>query len=249
MVLATLILGPALMAGALTGVVTHMNSTPPVAREDGEARWSDWLVSSTMDSCDISLVPNGPVPPEKLRYNCVSHVVVVRNDSSQPLQCRVTLELTDADFRGSRLGAGEEIIYPGREGRRHGLLGAATVVPKSYSSTCTIVPAELPARPVSPSHCTVELKRDYLDDYYPRSAMRREEEGVAELDFTVSPDAKRVSEVTLVKSSGVESLDQAALLFVRAQRPKTNCPGQRFRQEVRFELKDWMRPAKPQVIH
>jgi TonB family protein len=248
MVLVTMILAPALMAGALTGVVTHVNSTPAVAREDGEARWSDWVVSSTMDSCDISLVPDGPVPPEKLRYNCVSHVVVVRNDSSRPLQCRMTLELTAADFRGSSGTGGQEIIFPGREGRRHSLLGAATVVPKSYSSTCALVPAELPPPPMSPEHCTVELKREYLDDYYPRSAMRREEEGAAELDFTVSPDGKRVSEIILVKSSGIESLDQAALLFIRAQRPKTNCPGQRFRQEVRFELKDWMRPAKPQVI-
>ena len=248
MVLVAMILGPALIAGALTGVVTHVNATPPVARQDGEARWSDWVVSSTMDSCDISLVPSGPVPPEKLRYNCVSHLVVVRNDSSRPLQCDMKIEVTDPDFRGATRHGGTEVIYPGREGRSHSLMGAATVLPKSHSSTCTLVPEEPPPPPASPEHCTVELKREYLDDYYPKSAMRAEQQGVAELDFTVSSNGKWMSEVILVKSSGVESLDQAAYRFVRLQRPKTNCPGERFRQEVRFELKDWMRPPKPMYI-
>lgn len=217
---------------------TSSTRTPPRQHESGDARWSDSLVSTTLDTCDPRLLRTEPPRPEDLRYNCVSHFTEVRNESARPIQCRMFLYLNEPVFSPSSGTGHDEIIYPGREGKTLELLAPATSLPKSFSSTCQVVPAETPLVPAAPSDCTMKFEAKYLDDYYPRPAIRRKEEGAAEIDFVIPPERKYADELTLVRSSGIESIDRASMRVMRGARPVTNCKGQRFRGEIQFKLEE-----------
>lgn len=251
---------PAIVAVLASGLVTvtcaaqptSTTRTPPRQHESGDARWSDWMVSTTLDTCDARLLRTEPPRPDQLRHNCVSHRMELRSESAAPIQCRMLFELSEPAFgSGLRMG-GDEIVYPGQTGDTYELLAPATSLAASFSSTCELVPQKPPPLPSGPPECMMTFEGKYLDDYYPRGAMYRKEEGVAEVDFVVDPSGKWAAERTLVASSGFESLDRRSLDVLSGARPVSNCPGQRFRGEITFKLEDkerprvtvrWIRPA------
>jgi TonB family protein len=62
--------------------------------------------------------------------------------------------------------------------------------------------------------------------------MRRGEEGVAVVEYLLNAEGRRILEANLVRSSGFESLDRAALRYAKILRVTSNCPGLRFRHEI-----------------
>lgn len=231
-----LIAGSASQSESWASKPTSTIRTPPRQHESGDARWSDWLVSATLDTCDPRLLRIEPPLPNQLRYNCVSHLMEVRSESAQPIQCRMHFELTEPDFNSARSMARDEIIYPGQVGRTYELLAPASSLPAVFSSTCALVPQEAPPPPKAPPECTLKFEGKYLDDYYPRSAIRLKQQGTVQIDFHMDPKGKYVAERTLVRSSGVESIDRKSMLTLMGARAVTNCPGQRFRSEFHFKL-------------
>jgi TonB family protein len=201
-------------------------------------RWSDWMVSTTLDTCDPHRLPTEPPRTDQLRYNCVAHVMELRNESAEPIQCRMHFELSEPSFGSGRRMGGDEIIYPGHVGDTYELLAPATSRPASFSSTCELVPQEPPPLPDAPPECTMTFEGKYLDEYYPRPAIRLKQEGVTAVDFVADASGKRALERTLVMSSGFESLDRRSLDLMHGARPASNCPGRRFRAEIRFRLED-----------
>jgi hypothetical protein len=230
-----------LLASALAAVTwaaqpTSTTRTTPRQHESGDARWSDALVSSTLDTCDPRLSRAEPPRPDQLRYNCLSHVMEVRSESARPIQCHMLFELTEPGFGSVRRMGGDEIIYPGQVGSTYELLAPATSLPASFSSTCTLVPQETPPLPEAPPDCALKFEAKFLDEYYPLSAMRRKQEGVTQIDFVIDPKLKQAVDRTLVMSSGIESIDRGSLKLLWGARAVSNCPGQRFRGEFRFKL-------------
>ena len=214
-------------------------------------RWSDWMVSTTLDTCDPRLLRTEPPAPGELRYNCVSHVMELRNESARPIQCHMNFELSEPSVGSGRRMGGNEIIYPGHVGETYEFLAPATSRPASSSSTCELVPQEPPPLPDVPPECTVTFEGKYLDEYYPRPAIRQKQDGVTAVDFVVDASGKPALERTLVLSSGFESLDRQSLDVLHGARPASNCPGRRFRAEIRFRVADerprvtvrWVRQA------
>jgi TonB family protein len=77
-------------------------------------------------------------------------------------------------------------------------------------------------------------------------------EGTAQVEYSTVAGRNWAGDVQLIRSSGVESLDEAALRFMRSTRVSSNCPGQRFRYDVEFRLTqsliDLYGPREPQVL-
>jgi hypothetical protein len=233
---AVLAMGTTVVTGA--DRPTSVTSTPPKQREAGDLRWSEWVVSSTFDTCDPRPLRTESPREDQLRFNCVSHLMEVRNDSARPIQCRMLLELTEPDFRAARTLERNEIIYPGGVGRTYESLAPATALPASFSSTCELVPLEPPVLPeVSPA-CAVKFEGKYLDTYYPESAIRLKQEGSTQLDFVLNAQNRLARQPTWVSTSGIESLDRAARLVLVISRAVSNCPGRVLRAEIQFKLED-----------
>jgi TonB family protein len=217
---------------------TSVTRTPPTQREAGDVRWSEWVVSSTFDTCDPRPLRTEPPREDQLRFNCVSHLMEVRNDSARPVQCLMHLELTEPDFRTARRIGQNEIIYGGRVGRSYELLAPATALPASFSSACEPVPLEPPVLPAASPECTVRFEGKYLDAHYPESAIRLKQEGSIQVDFVLNAQGRLARQPTWASSSGIESLDRAARRVLLSARAVSNCPEQVFRAEVQFKLKD-----------
>ena len=217
---------------------TSTTRTPPRQHEYGDVRWSDWMVSTTLDTCDPRLIRTEPPREDQLHYNCVSHVMEMRSESDRPIQCRMRIDLAEPGFNSSRGTNRDEIIYPGRAATTYELLAPTTSLPASFSATCKLVPQEAPPPPQAPPNCTLKFEGKYIDEYYPRSAIYRKQEGVAEVDFTIGPGRKSAADRTLVRSSGFESLDRESLRVMYGARPVSNCEAQRFRAEITFKLED-----------
>jgi TonB family protein len=233
----------ALLAMGTTAVTgadqpTSVTRTPPIQREAGDVRWSEWVVSSTFDTCDPRPLRTEPPREDQLRFNCVSHLMEVRNDSARPVQCSMLLELTEPDFRTARRIGQNEIIYPGRVGRTYESLAPATALPASFSSTCEPVPLEPPVLPEASPECSVRFEGKHLDAYYPDSAIRRKQEGTIQIDFVLNANGRLARQPTWASTSGIESLDRAARHVLMAARTVSNCPEQILRAEVQFKLEE-----------
>jgi TonB family protein len=91
--------------------------------------------------------------------------------------------------------------------------------------------------------CTVETTPARPpDDYYPPGSIRRSESGEVIIEFTVGNGTTSVSDVVLVKGSGLEALDHAALRLARSLRVATSCSEQRVRRSIVFD--HWRDPRE-----
>ena len=80
-----------------------------------------------------------------------------------------------------------------------------------------------PPPPAPPATVRVAPKLDVrrsppTDDFYPPSARRAEVEGVSTVRACVSPDGRTAGEPTVTKSSGNDSLDEAAMRWAKRAR-------------------------------
>lgn len=245
-----LLLGAAGTAGAV-GQWTPVAKTAEVSRQDGAAHWKVWTESFTRERC---APPGSPFQEgtENDHFNCLSHAVLIRNESATPLQCSFTLDLTAPNHEGrARVLMMHDVVFPDGQGRISSV-GSTTSLIKSYTTACVAVPAEPAPLTVAPG-CHAQVNATYIEDHYPKAAVRALLEGTARVEYSTVPGRNWARDVKLVRSSGVESLDDAALRFMKATRVTSNCPGQLFRYDVEFKLTrfliDAYGPRKPQVLH
>jgi len=239
------------IVASLTGLAqaanwTEVSSSPVTARESAGVRWSQWLVSAASERC----APNWyeEETPGNLRLNCLRHTVKVRNDSEAPVQCSFDLQLTAVNFDGHvDATIADDIIYPGQTSDAWPSLGPVNSQPRSFTSTCRLVDSRMPA-PVVPAECRIEVSDRDFEDFYPRSAMRNGEEGVAVVELVLNANARLLMQPDLVKSSGFQPLDRAALKYAKSLRFKSNCPGQRFRHEIHMTIPAWYVPPAPERL-
>jgi TonB family protein len=225
---------------------TEVSRSPVTERESAGVRWSQWLESATSERCGATPWLEDDAPGN-LRFNCLRHKVQLRNDSGAPVQCRFELRLSAGNFRGDMHVYGDEIIYPGQTGDAWPSLGPVDSQPRSITSSCRLVDSGAPA-PVVPAGCSIEVKTSDFDDYYPKDSLRKGEEGVAVVEYLMNADGRRIAGIDLVKSSGSQSLDRAALRYGKLLRVKSNCPGQRFRHEIRMTIPASYVPPAPQTL-
>jgi len=181
------------------------------------------------------LVPYGERPcAEKSEARCIPHFVVVRNDSELPIQCDLTMGTEPAGdivVTPKAAKSGREVLKP---------VGAPAPV---FSSKCVLLPATLPPRPADA--CETETTVIYPEGYYPPGARRRAEGGEPVLDVTLS-DKNRIVSFRVVRSSGSQDLDTAAIMVIKALRYLPGCGGRTVRRGVLFEVsvpKDDRTPA------
>lgn len=235
--LAVILCVAAASTAAAVGQWTTVATTAEVSREAGAARWISWTESATRERC---------APPDsgftegtdQDFFNCLSHTVHLRSEAAVPMQCRLNLELTAPNYKSHTFEGGDVVIVP--DGRRWvSSMGPTTSLIKSHAASCVAIPAE-PAPLAVAAGCQAEVKAREIDDYYPRGAMRSRKEGTVQVEYSPAPDRRGPRDVQVVRSSGSEALDEAALRYMRSLRVSSNCPGQRFRYDVEFKLKEYM---------
>jgi TonB family protein len=224
-------------AGAV-GQWTTVATTAEMSREAGAARWVSWTESATRERCapPDSAVTEGT---DRDFFNCLLHTLQVRNEAAVPMQCRLSLDLTAPNYKGHASEFADVVVFP--EGRRWvSSMGPTTSLIKSHVASCVAIAAEPAPLPVT-AGCQVEVKTHDIDGYYPRGAIRLQQEGTVQVEYTAHADRRSMRDVQVVRSSGFESLDEAALRYARFLRASSNCPGQRFRYDVEFKLTEVMR--------
>jgi TonB family protein len=166
---------------------------------------------------------------------CAINALTVRNPSSRSLEC-------DA-----------KMTYPVKNGasgvtmQRRGVVMARTEraiirdlsLPAEPVSTFEVTCTERPpvAAPTTPRECSYQIvKSVLLSDYYPPTSRRADEEGPVQLEFTVPGENAQPTDVTVLAGSLFSRLDEAAVRAVQDMSMTTNCPGQRFRFVIGFEL-------------
>ena len=230
---------------AAVGQWTTIATTAEVSREAGAARWVSWIESATRERC----APPGSAVTEGTDqdfFNCLSHTVHVRNEGALPVQCRLTLDLTAPNYQSHASESAEVVVLPNSR-RWVGSVGPTTSQIKSHAVSCVAIPADPAPLPVA-AGCRAEVKAQATDYYYPRAAMRSLQEGTVQVEYSTVAGQRWTRDVQVVRSSGVETLDEAALRYMRYQRVNSNCPEQRFRYDVEFKLTPVMRDLyRPQI--
>jgi TonB family protein len=236
--LAVFLCAAAASTAAAVGQWTTVATTAEVSREAGAARWISWMDSATRERCapPDSAVTEGT---DQDFFNCLLHTLHVRNEAAIPIQCRLSLELTAPNYKSRTFEGADVVIFP--DGRRWlSSMGPTTSLIRSHAVSCVAIPAE-PAPLAVVAGCQAEVKGREIDDFYPRGAIRLRKEGTVQVEYSTVAERRWLTDVRVVRSSGVESLDEAALRYMRSLRVSSNCPGQRFRYDVEFKLTETMR--------
>ena len=167
---------------------------------------------------------------------CVEHAVVIDNQSPQALECMAGFAYTTPD--GMRVNDPDKpvLILPRSTHEIRGRITAEATRVDVTRLDCNARPPY--KRLVKREGCKYEMYGNPLEDYYPATAVRLALEGPVTLSFLLADRSGPPSEVTIVDSSLVPVLDEAAKRFVNDQRFSTRCPGTRFDLRVRFTLRD-----------
>jgi TonB family protein len=251
MVLAACIVLSAVGAGARAADTFEDVVVAGTAHEDGGARWTDSLTRASRDLCDEPGVerpmrlPLDRPKPKKDHADCIVNSVGVRNDSPRPIQCSGTISVINPSLTPPFPAKHPAVIYPGQESSVERVIARAQDVPSAFSSTCRIIPAELPPKPDVPEECTMSIRGPAAGDFYPPGSKRRDEQGTVAFEFSVDPSTRQAIDVWLVASSGYQDLDIAALKYSKHMRITTNCPQQRFRTNLQFKLSDGLPAQSP----
>jgi TonB family protein len=200
--------------------------TPGSVRQADGALWEDMLERFGEKPC-----------AEKSEARCVPYYLAVRNDSELPIQCSVRLGTT-------RWG---DIVVDSKDANRAGefLVPVGEPVP-AFSSKCVLLPATLPPRPADA--CETETTVVYPELYYPDGARRRVEGGETVIDVKLS-DTNRILAFRVVRSSGWQSIDTAAMKVVKAMRYAPGCGGKTVRRGVLFEVWKAKEMKQPENCH
>jgi TonB family protein len=167
---------------------------------------------------------------------CVEHTIVIDNQSPQALECMAGFAYSTPD--GTRVIDPETpaLILPRSSHEIRGRITAAATQPEVTRLECRARPPY--RRLAKPEGCSYEMYGNPLEDYYPAQAVRLALEGPVTVSFLLKDRSGPPSEVMVVDSSLVPSLDAAAKRFVTEQHFSTRCPGTRFDMRVRFTLRD-----------
>jgi TonB family protein len=155
---------------------------------------------------------------------CVPYRMDVRNDSDQPIECGL--------YIGTTWGGDIVVAANGVNRSRETLLPAGAPQP-AFSSKCKLIPSTLPPRPADA--CETEATVVYPEQSYPPGARRRLEGGETVLDIQLS-DSNRIRGFRVVRSSGWQDLDTAAITVVKTMRFAPGCGGRTVRRGVLFEV-------------
>lgn len=236
--LAAILCVAAASTAAAVGNWTTLATTAEVSRENGDAHWVSWIETASRERC----APPGSTVSEGTDqdfFNCLSHTIHVRNEGALPVQCRLSLDLTTPNYQGHTSEDADVVIFPASR-RWVGSAGPTTSLVKSHAVSCVAILAE-PAPLTVAAGCRAEVKARDIDYYYPRAAIRSQQEGTVRVEYSTVAGRQWTRDILVVRSSGVETLDEAALRYMRYQRVTSNCPEQRFRYDVEFKLTPWMR--------
>lgn len=212
--------------GIVAGATHHVNG----------AAWRDALQRFPDSQCQGSKAGE-MVPCEHLR-------LLVLNESRGPLLCQVEFQRKPVDTGARALRSYWTIVYPGEQREAGSSAGKPFFDASGVSSRCLAVPQVPPPEP-APGSCEMALAlAEEADNYYPPGGKRRIEQGVAYFDFR--HDSKRLSNFSLVRSSGYSDLDNAALRLLRAAEVSVDgCISGRARRAVSFVMLEENAPEVP----
>lgn len=156
---------------------------------------------------------------------CVPYRIEVRNDSERPVECHL---------RVGTSGYGDIVVTAHDINQSRDVLLPADAPAPSFSSECKLIPSTLPPRPADA--CETETTLAYPEDYYPPGLRRRFEGGETVVDISLS-EKNRIRAFRVVRSSGWQGIDTAALTVVKALRYAPGCGGKTVRRAVLFEVR------------
>ena len=157
------------------------------SHEDGETRWTDWLIREATDRCDKPGVPR-PVFPVPSRQqladgspDCIRNSIWVRNDSPRAIQCHLAIDAPNSSV--PEFSIPDKVLLPATEVTAFSVIGRIVDVPTAFKSDCRIMPPPpLVKREIAPG-CEPKLRVPNPDDFYPPGSVRRAEEGDVTFDF------------------------------------------------------------------
>ena len=167
---------------------------------------------------------------------CVEHTVVIDNQSPQTLEC--TGSFSSQGGGGPSLDGADipALVLPRT---RHEIRGPIATTETKVELSHLDCHARPPYRRLKVADgCKYQMFGQPFEEYYPAAAVSQALEGPVVVAFLLPERNGRASEIAVVDSSLVYSLDQAAKRFVTEQRFSTNCPGTRFDVRMRFTLRD-----------
>jgi TonB family protein len=164
---------------------------------------------------------------------CVENSVVIDNQSPQTLECSAGFSQGDSPDGGSDLPA---LVLPRSAHEIHGPIANADAKVGLSHLECRARPPY--QRLAKAAGCKYEMFGEPFEKYYPDAAVSQALEGPVMVAFTLTGKRGHASDVAVVDSSLVYSLDEAAKRFVNDQLFTTNCPGSRFDVRMRFTLRD-----------
>ena len=200
-----------------------------VTHEVDTLKWRDEVARTSIYACASST-------PET-KEGCVKNNVRIHNDSTVAVQCHVTLEFPANDENGKSHYEADVVVFAGSAGEADFWAhGPIAFVPNAFTSDCVGVPVAV-SRIEVPEECRGKLTSVFLDEYYPRASLRREEQGDAWIEYGVEEGNKLLLDVRVIKSSGFQDLDSAAIKAAKSMRTMGQCPGRRYQIKVGFWLK------------
>ena len=202
---------------------------PGTHHEVDGARWTDSMVQELTPGC-AALQPTHPAPAY-----CGSFAIKVRNETTDVLHCRTTLDLNGTVDGAPWSVEKDLVIEAGSERSTYSVNGPASTSPLSFRTECHSVPAVAPALAES-LKCPVEITVDNPDDFYPPGSIRRRESGEVIIDFTVESGSARPKDIRLAQTSGWIDLDSAALKLARRFSVSNQCGTQRVRRSILFDI-------------
>jgi TonB family protein len=223
---------------------TPADSSSVQPREAGEASWRETINRFHSDACSlqgaerqVALGKDADRLPRDDSADCVQSQLLIENRSSRPIQCQVSARLPARDDSNQRWIETDTVVFPGREQYVARSIGSRASSPPDLTANCEIFPPQFSRQPV-PRECKLTI--EYVpnpDDFYPPESVRGGEAGDAVLEFGVQRGSHRLSRVRVVRSSGYESLDNAALRMSQVVRADAPCETQRYNLKVRFTIK------------
>jgi hypothetical protein len=167
---------------------------------------------------------------------CVEHSVVIDNRSPQTLECVASFS-TQSGSTPTLDGAEVPALVLPRTG--HEIRGPIATTETNVALSHLECHARAPYKrlKVAPG-CKFQMFGKPLEEFYPAAALTQALEGPVAIGFLLPQRNGPATEIAIVDSSLVYSLDEAAKRFVAGQRFSTNCPGTRYDLRMRFTLRD-----------
>jgi TonB family protein len=170
---------------------------------------------------------------QKCDYVPFQTTLVITNPGASTLACTLQLAVHFFGEQQPQVLERRFVTLPGAS-RTHGIGSiSGSVDAQSSSMNCSVV--EQPS--MADGTCAMQLPPG-AGPTYPADALRRGQAGLVRVEFMVSEARARPSQAAVVVSSGVDSLDRAAVEFLSGTIIHTNCPGVLMIAPVEFRLQD-----------